>query len=144
MKAYNCKVVSAPKQKKASLFLKVKVLESNETIDAVAFYKDLDSEFLATLVDLKVDDSITFTAKKKFNDYLGKNELVITGELSNEDAKYAINPSVDFEVGGLSSYNGKPIIYVEKEDGKLSYYTDGDYSWYKDHPGVPIKCPAAY
>ena len=64
--------------------------------------------------------------------------------VTDSDAKYAIDPAVDFIVGGLSSYNKKPISMSEPREGRKQYYTDGDYYWYKDHPNLNEKIPTSF
>ena len=82
-----------------------------------------------------------FFVDKAYNAQIAKevnNMNINTGKVYG---KYDINPEVDFIVGGLSSFNNKPISLSEPREGRKQYYTDGDYYWYQNDT---TKCPTTF
>ena len=82
-----------------------------------------------------------FFVDKAYNAQIAKEVNNMNINIGKVYGKYDINPEVDFIVGGLSSFNNKPISLSEPREGRKQYYTDGDWYWYK---GDSIKTPTTF
>lgn len=133
-------IAKSPKVGDKAIFLTLSI--DDATIGCVGFFHRLDADFADTLRSLQSGDEFVFMGVEHINKRNGRKEIVIEAPPKETDLKYAIDPEVDFTIGGLSSYNRKEIYWMPKARPEYrSAYTDGDYYWYE---GDDIKCPTVF
>lgn len=112
MSNFTVTVAAKPTVKPSSLFFKAQL--DDQSINAVAFFKDLDAAFKDKLTTLDVGDTIVFIGRQKINKYTGKEELIIE------------KPYRD-----ISPMPAKEIIPVDQRRQEVKKYTfpDGNFFW---------------
>ena len=119
----------------------IKITKHGKPIQIVAFKNYCPIQVTSTLTNIKIGDSFCFIGRQKKNPSTGQQEIVVEKLVDIQDLKYAIDPNLDFIIGGLSSFNNKPISLSEPREGCKQYYTDGDFYWYV---GNKEKCPTSF
>ena len=119
----------------------IKITEDSKPIQIVAFKNYCPAQVTTALTSIKIGDTFCFIGRQKKNPATGQQEIVIEKLVETKDLKYAIDPNLDFIIGGLSSFNNKPISLSEPREGCKQYYTDGDFYWYEGHKE---KCPTSF
>lgn len=119
----------------------IKITKDGKPIQIVAFKNYCPIQVTSTLTNIKIGDSFCFIGRQKKNPSTGQQEIVVEKLVDIQDLKYAIDPNLDFIIGGLSSFNNKPISTSDPKDGHKQYYTDGDFYWYV---GNKEKCPTSF
>lgn len=137
---YTGTIAKSPKVGDKAIFLTLKT--DNATSSCVGFFHRLDADFADTLRSLKSGDEFVFMGLEQTNKRTGRKEIVIEAPIRETDLKYAVDPDVDFRIGGLSSWNHKEIYLMKNARPEYrSAYTDGDFYWYE---GDDIKCPTVF
>jgi len=141
MKTYPAVITKVPRVGKSFIVGEASV--DGEKMPVVAF-NNLPNAEKQLVLGLQANQSIYLKGRIDPNSKMGKRfiiEQVQDAKEAQEDLKYSIDPNVDFIVGGLSSYNKKPIVVSEPREGRKQYYTDGDFYWYEGDTG---KCPTSF
>jgi hypothetical protein len=142
MPNFTVTVSTMPTVKEKSLAFKAAI--EDQTIDAVAFFKDLDSAFKDTLTALQIGDTVAFAGRQKMNKYTGKEEIVI-------EKPFDSNISRDLtyeEAMALPSPDLIPVDQRYMETKKYSFpdgnffYSDGICIW--KNPQEKVKATFAF
>jgi len=130
MNTFTGTVVKQPVVLQKLITTSVKLKDYDNPIQIIAFAEKCPIKVKDTLANAEIGQTLTFVGRKKRNPKNNEHEIVVEKIADQQDLKYSIDRNVDFNVGGLSSYNNKEIKLMPK--GKPEYtqfYTDGDYFW---------------
>ena len=153
-------VVKEPIIKEKVIITALKLPNRENPIQIVVFPAYRDAETVDNIKAFKIDDKVIIYGNEETNPKSKERQIIVnkafpannakqtykknvdinTGK-SIDDLKYAIDPNLDFAIGGLSSFNNKPISLSEPREGCKQYYTDGDFYWYE---GNREKCPTSF
>ena len=153
-------IVKEPIIKEKVIITAIKMPNRENPIQMVVFPAYRDAETIDNIKAFKIDDKVIIYGNEETNPKSKERQIMVnkafpannakqtykknvdinTGK-SIDDLKYAIDPNLDFAIGGLSSFNNKPISLSEPREGCKQYYTDGDFYWYEGHKE---KCPTSF
>jgi hypothetical protein len=142
MENYTCRVATLPKTKKSSVYFKLEMLDTKETFNVVAFFKDLDSEFKDRILGLIVGEEFQFRGKKKFNNYFGNDEIIIEGKI--QDAKkemtleevlsetwFEFQEHIPMPDAKKYSIPANHLFFQKKAPGRTTFWSDGIHLWFE-------------
>jgi hypothetical protein len=130
MSNYTVTAATKPKLQAKSIYFKVKL--DDQTLDAVAFLKDLPSDFKNVISNLNIGDTIAFVGRKKINPYTNREELVIqTPAQTAMTVEEALSmPDKDLVPVEERVMPERKYTYFDKRVGKnISFWSDGLYAW---------------
>jgi len=153
-------IVKEPIVKEKIIITAIKLPNRENPTQVVIFPAYRDAETVDNIKAFKINDKVIVYGNEETNPKSKELQIIVnkafpannakqtykknvdinTGK-QIKDLKYAINPDVDYIVGGLSSFNNKPIVVSEPRQGCKQYYTDGDFYWYA---GDDEKCPTSF
>ena len=153
-------IVKEPIIKEKIIITAIKLPNRENPIQVVVFPAYRDAETVDNIKAFKIDDKVIVYGNEEANPKSKELQIIVNKAFPANNAKqtykqnvdintgkqidnlkYAIDLNVDFVVGGLSSYNNKPITLSNPREGKKQYYTDGDFYWYE---GNGEKCPTSF
>ena len=122
MSNFTVTAATKPNVKAKSIFFKVTMPDTNQTMDVVAFFKDIDKmpDFKSTLASLQIGDTFSFAGRQKVNSYTGKDELVIEGPLRNE---------MTVEQALSTPEPNLPPVEERRQEVKKYTFPDGNFFW---------------
>lgn len=148
---YTGTIVKEPIVQEKKVTTAIKLNNAEKPIQVILFPGYRDAETIANVKGFNVGTQAIIYGKEERNPKTKEMQIIVNkayvadnkgfSKQSNANPKYAIDPAVDFTVGGKSSFNNKLITMSEPQEGRKQYFTDGDYYWYKDSE---IKTPTTF
>lgn len=149
---YTGTIVKEPIVSDKKITTAIKLTEASNPVQVVTFPAYRDAETIANMKMFKVNDAVILYGKEERNPKTKELQIIVNKAYPASNAtsnhktvssnpKYSIDPTVDFIVGGMSSYNNKLITQSEPREGHRQYFTDGDYFWYE---GDTTKAPTSF